>query len=73
MQLLARIPDPGGQVRFHKTVNVLIFFRNRQRTAFHIFQNALKPLCYARPFLLRQNVLPDEHGGVCDAAFNILP
>ena len=72
VQPLARIPHPGGEGLFYEGVDILGGGVDLQRAAVQIIQDAVQAPVDVLYVLFRDDALPSQHGGVDQAALDIL-
>ena len=72
VQPLARIAHPGGEGLLHEGVHVLGRRVDGQRAAVQILQDAVQALVDGLHILPGNDALPPQHGGVDQAALDIL-
>ena len=72
MELLAGLSDPFDQMGLHEAVDILIAVFKDQRAFFNIHQDPAQAAADPVRFLLADDPLPSQHGGVGYAAGDIL-
>ena len=72
MELLAGLSDPFDQMGLHEAVDILIAVFKDQRAFFNIHQDPAQAAADLVRFLLADDPLPSQHGGVGYAAGDIL-
>ena len=72
MKFLARVSNPFDQIRFHKTVDILIFTADRELSALHICEDLPQSADHKIRLLRSDDPLCAQHTRMRDAALYIL-
>ena len=73
METLPGIADTRGKQGFHIHMDVLVISRKLNLPVLNIREDTNKAVVDSRRVLLGDDALSRQHGGVVDAACNILP